>query len=218
MGFNIRERLFMNSNEPNELQVRLQYIQKKVQAIQGWTEDQAGATLYQLVRFYSPNLNIVELGSWKGRSTIWLGYGIKDKKEPGKVYAVDTWQGTPGEGAHSDLLKQYNQNQLFEEFQQNVKDNSLENIIVPLVGDTVDISKSWPRSKSIGLLHIDASHQYEDVKRDFEFWSPFLAPNGIIVFDDVPSWPGPTRLVTELPKWYKQAGVAPNKLYFIKTT
>ena len=61
----------------------------------------------------------------------------------------------------------------------------------------------WPADRQIGVLFIDADHNYEAVRRDFEFWSPFVAPGGYIVFDDVPNWHGPTRLITELPKWYR---------------
>jgi hypothetical protein len=49
------------------------------------------------------------------------------------------------------------------------------------------------------LLYIDADHIYESVREDFYNWAPHVAEGGYIVFDDVPSWPGPTQLVAELP-------------------
>jgi hypothetical protein len=41
--------------------------------------------------------------------------------------------------------------------------------------------------------------------------APFVAPKGLIVFDDAPNWPGPTRLVSELPRWYVQVAISPNQ-------
>jgi predicted O-methyltransferase YrrM len=71
------------------------------------------------VRFRAPTPIIVEFGSWKGRSTIWLASGVKDRGE-GRVYAVDTWEGSPGEEAHRDLLKGFGPDQLYEEFLQHL--------------------------------------------------------------------------------------------------
>ena len=34
------------------------------------------------------------------------------------------------------------------------------------------------------FLLIDADHSYEGVRRDFEAWSPLVAPGGLIVFHD----------------------------------
>lgn len=66
--------------------------------------------------------------------------------------------------------------------------------IEPLREDTVHVSREWPLDRKIGLLHIDASHEYADARNDFEFWSPFVMKGGFIVFDDVPLWPEPADL------------------------
>lgn len=170
-----------------KLDERLEYIKGKVQPVQGWTFDDAGVALYKLANFYSPNGTVVELGNWKGKSTLWLGYGIEDRMDKGKVYAINTWEESPDEDNHRAFLKDYNENQLYEEFSQNIHDNSLDHIVIPIRGDTANVSKQWNLDLKIGLLHIDASHEYEAVRRDFEFWSPYVMNQGIIVFDDVPS-------------------------------
>ena len=54
------------------------------------------------------------------------------------------------------------------------------------------------------------------MRADFEHWSPFVVPGGYIVFDDVPSFPGPTRLVTELPRWYSYFAASPNQWWVRK--
>ena len=38
--------------------------------------------------------------------------------------------------------------------------------------------------QSIDLLHIDGSHQYETVKKDFENWLPKLQKGGLILMHD----------------------------------
>lgn len=186
---------------------RVEEIKTSVKNIQGWLSEDAGITLYELALKYSPNGVMVELGSWKGLSTVWLANGIKDRGN-GKLYSVDTWKGTENEETHAEMLKDYEPDQLYNEFLNNIKTAGVSEYVEPLRMTTLQASRLWPIEKSIGLLMIDADHSYEGVKKDFEFWSPLVADGGLIVFDDVPTWPGPTKLITQLPHWYEQVGVS----------
>lgn len=96
------------------LLARLNEIRPQVEPIQGWLEPNAGAVLYQFAALNAPNGNVVELGSWKGRSTAWLAFGVKDRGS-GRVVAVDTWAGTrtETETLHARLLEGYGPDQLY---------------------------------------------------------------------------------------------------------
>lgn len=201
--------------DKEELIGRLSEIGPRIEAIQGWLNPSAGAMLYQFVYLLAPTPIVVELGSWKGRSTAWLGCALRDRGE-GRLYAIDTWSGTAGETQHSDLLKGYGPDQLYEEFRANIRDLGIGKFVEPWRMTTMEAVRRWDRNASIGLLHIDASHEYADVRADFEQWSPFVAPGGYIVFDDVPGWMGPTQVVSELPRWYVYAGASPNQWYVRK--
>ena len=50
----------------------------------------------------------------------------------------------------------------------------------------------------IDVLHIDADHDYESVKADFEAWSPKVRPGGCVLFHDTESCEGVRRLFSEL--------------------
>ena len=62
------------------------------------------------------------------------------------------------------------------------------------------------------LIHIDAAHEYPDVKEDIALYWPLLAPGGILLGDDYipgpgppgPGWPGVVQAVEE---FVKQAGL-----------
>ena len=41
----------------------------------------------------------------------------------------------------------------------------------------------------IDVLHIDAGHQYEEVKRDYELWYPHVRKGGLIMFHDIVAFP-----------------------------
>ncbi len=185
---------------------RLEEIKRAVDNIHGWCNMQGGVLLYALALNFAPGNFIVELGSWKGLSTVWLANAAKDRND-GKslVYAVDTWEGS---SEHKVILNEYEKDQLYNEFLNNISAAGVSDFIVPLRGDTISVSRQWTVEREIGLLHIDASHEYDNVRKDFEFWSPFVIKGGIIVFDDVPNWYGPSRLITELPKWFQYLPVS----------
>jgi MMP 1-O-methyltransferase len=172
--------------------------------IQGWLSERAGETLQRIVRDEIKTPTVVELGSWKGRSTSYLARGIKERGA-GMVYAVDTWRGTSGEAQHEQLLTGYAPDQLFDEFAGNIRAQGLAEQVTAIRTTTVLAARYWD-GEPIGLLFIDAEHSYEAVRRDFELWSPHVEPGGIVVLDDVGSWAGPSRLISELPHWYRFAG------------
>jgi hypothetical protein len=51
----------------------------------------------------------------------------------------------------------------------------------------------------LDLVHIDGDHRYDSVKRDFELWSPKVAPGGCILFHDVTSIPDVRCLFDQIP-------------------
>ncbi|HET7844797.1 MAG TPA: class I SAM-dependent methyltransferase [Xanthomonadales bacterium] len=165
-----------------------------------------------MARFQSPTAVVVELGSWKGRSAGWLASGLRDRGI-GKVFAVDTWRGTETEELHKQMLADYEHDQLYREFVRNMQRLGVSEYVEPMQMTTLQAAALWSHGRVIGILHIDASHEYEDVKADFEAWSRFVVPGGFVVFDDVPGWPGPTRFVKELPPEYEYFTTTPNQYW-----
>lgn len=194
---------------------RLAEIGPVINGIDGWMDPGDGSVLYQLARFVAPQPSVVELGSWKGRSTAWLAHGLRDRGA-GRLVAVDTWAGTSNEPDHARRLAGYGPDQLFEEFRANLRGLGLEALVEPWRMTTLEAARRWDRGASIGLLHIDADHAYDAARADFEHWSPSVMRGGLVVFDDVPTWPGPTRLVTELPRWMRFYASTANQMVFIK--
>jgi predicted O-methyltransferase YrrM len=177
----------------NELKLKLEKLHQLTNTVPGWLTREEGETLYELARFHAPVPTFVELGAWKGKSTIWLANASRDRGE-GKVYCVDLWNWTPGrELTHED--------EVYNEFLANMKLHGVSDLVEPMRGKTVNLARKWSLKNPIGLLFIDASHRYSAVRQDFEFWSPFVSTGGYIAFHDVDTWPGPTQLVSELPGW-----------------
>lgn len=122
---------------------------------------------------------IVEIGSYKGRSTCCLAFGCLRSHK--RVYAVDTFDGNSRDFFERDF---------FPEFQCNLERCGVSEYVVPLKGTSRDVGRAW--SRPINLLFIDGSHVYEDVVEDFTLFFSHLVPGGVLaVHDVIPTWPGP---------------------------
>lgn len=98
--------------------------------------------------------NVVEIGSWAGRSTIALSfYGLINNY---KVYSIDPWFKKFGNVEIVSDLK------IFEEWQNNIKQFDFSENIEPMIGTSSEISKKWDNDKLIDLLLIDGIHNYKD--------------------------------------------------------
>ena len=111
--------------------------------------------------------NIVEIGSYKGGSTVILAKGLK---EPYKVYAIDP----------------HNMDKNFEStlefFNRNIRKEKVSDKIIPIIKTSEKAIKEW--NKKIHFLWIDGDHRYFQVKKDFLLWEPFLRIGEIIAFHD----------------------------------
>lgn len=137
---------------------------------------------------------IVELGSWKGKSTVYLAEGSLEGNKV-RVYAVDTWNGS---NEHHKL--KIDCKGLYEQFLENIRDMGLEHIITPIRENSHNL-KLLALPNEIGLLFIDADHDYENVKSDFERYSPLLVVGGFLIFHDYGDlFPGVVRTINELDK------------------
>jgi len=128
--------------------------------IQGWMNEDELQWLYNT----SLQMNsVIEIGSWKGRSTHALLNGCK-----GPVYAVDHFKGNPdqiGEGLphHEATLKD-----IYEDFKKNV--GNYPNLFVMKM-DSLAASRFF-KKESVDMVFIDGCHRYEDVFRDLKIWMP----------------------------------------------
>ena len=133
--------------------------------------------VYDLVRYYEPKV-IVELGSHYGCSAFTFCQAVKDAGLETKLNFVDTWQG-------DDFTSKYNDD-VYNIFMRTINDfyqNQDTNVMRMFFDEAV----TQFEDKSIDILHIDGSHHFDDIKRDFDTWYPKVKDNGIIMLHDTSS-------------------------------
>jgi predicted O-methyltransferase YrrM len=133
--------------------------------------------------------NIVEIGSFMGRSTIALAENTR-----GQVTAVDTWAGSD-EPEHKKMLEGKPEDWLFQEFLKNT--TGLPNILAVRMKSLDAASYMGPQK--FDMIFIDASHDYENVKADILTWRELLTPGGLLCGHDFHTGaPGVVQAVNEL--------------------
>lgn len=153
--------------------------------------------LYQMWFNKVPENGImVEVGSWKGKSTSCMGSIIKNSNKKVKFYAIDTWEGS--EEHQEDVKELLSQGtNLFEVFKNNIESCGVTDYVIPIQSTSLDAVKLFDDS-SIDFVHIDASHDYENVLADISVWYPKVKPGGIISGDDyVWCWEGVVQSVNK---------------------
>ena len=157
-----------------------------IDSVEGWLAEGQERWLFESAYSLPSPANIVEIGSFKGRSTCCLASGCRGTNK--HVYAVDTFDGNNCDFPDRAFLR---------EFSANVRRCGLSRYVEPVVGISHEIARTW--SKPIDLLFIDGSHQFEDVVADFEGFFPHVVPSGIVALHDVvEDKPGPLRAWIEV--------------------
>lgn len=142
---------------------------------------------------------VVEIGSFLGKSTCWLGLGALSAGRE-KITAIDYFKPLSFTAESEDKMDQaiVKEGSTFPFFTQHINEFGLQDQVEPIVSDSSIAAKAWG-DRSIRLLFIDGHHEYDSVKQDFALWSPFVQQSGIIVFHDYSqSWPGVIRFYDEL--------------------
>lgn len=146
-----------------------------VRSIEGWLSDHEALLLYSISRS-APDGDIVEIGSWKGKSTVCLGLGRKDMKKPGKVYAVDPHKGELTTDKRKKLAPTY------VSFLRTLSKWKLTDRVVPVVKTSKAAARSW--EKPVSFLFIDGIHDYNHAREDFRLWNNLVVDGGFIAFHD----------------------------------
>ncbi len=149
----------------------------KALKIEGWMEK---PELEWLARTASSHKIIVEIGSYKGRST----RALTDNTD-GLVIAIDNFFGPPE-------IELANRDTIYDQFVSNMA--GVNNLAV-IKADHRDL----PNPEFVpDMVFIDGSHDYESVKADILYWLPRIAPGGILSGHDYGWCPGVEQAVNEL--------------------
>jgi predicted O-methyltransferase YrrM len=164
----------------------------RAQAIQtkGFMPPDEGDALYEAAVMAGellPGLPFVEVGSYCGRSTIWLGAAAR---RCGTVlFAVDHHRGSEENQAgweHHDptvVDPRLGKMDTLPLFRLAVHDAGLEDEVVALVGQSPTVARYW--QTPLAFCFIDGGHGELPARLDYEGWSTKVAMGGVLAIHDV---------------------------------
>lgn len=164
-------------------------------AAKGFMPADEGDALYDAAIAASvdcPGLALLEVGSYCGRSTIWLAGAARASATV--VFAVDHHRGSEENQSgweHHDptvVDERIGRMDTLATFRSTVYDAGVEDSVIAVVGQSSVVAKYW--STPLALLFIDGGHGAEPARRDYQGWTPHIAIGGILAIHDVFPDPG----------------------------
>ena len=134
-----------------------------------------------------PGHPFLEVGSYCGRSTIWLGGAARECGTV--VFAVDHHRGSEENQAgweHHDptvVDPRIDRMDTLPLFRAAVYDSGVEDFVIALVGQSPSVARYW--RTPLSFLFIDGGHGVEPARADYEGWTPHVALGGTLAVHDV---------------------------------
>jgi predicted O-methyltransferase YrrM len=134
-----------------------------------------------------PGLPFLEVGSYCGRSTVWLGAAAR---EAGTVlFAVDHHRGSEENQAgweHHDTSvvdPRIGKMDTLPFFRATIHDAGLEDVVYAVVGQSALVATAM--GTPLAFLFIDGGHGDEPARLDYERWVPHVVVGGTLAIHDV---------------------------------
>ena len=161
-------------------------IDSEIDNLKGFMPKHEGIALTKWSEKFSSIGPIMEIGSYCGKSAIYLSKGaiLNDQL----VYTIDHHFGSE----EHQIKEEYFDSETFDYKNQRVNTLPLliKNInkiqvknIVPIVSNSVDIASKW--DAKLGMVFIDGGHSFKAANNDYVSWSTKIKKNGALVIHDI---------------------------------
>lgn len=157
-------------------------VSRIANAVHGWLSDAQGRALYAAAAAVRGQGAIVEIGSWKGRSTVWLARGAQ--RSGRVIYAIDPHVNSREDPAATTL----------DAFAANLQAAGVSATVRPLVMTSAEAALVM--NEPVELLFVDGDHSVEGARADAAIWLPRVIEGGTVMFHDVATsgYSGPRRV------------------------
>lgn len=177
-------------------------LRRAAEAATGFMPPAEGLALFRAAAAYAPTGPIAEIGTYCGKSTIYLAAAARAAGQ--LVITVDHHHGSeenqPGWEYHDTRLVDPATGRLdtLPHFRATLAAAGLEDQVIAVVGASAAVARLW--RTPLGMLFIDGGHTDAAATADYEGWAPWVALGGALAIHDV--FPDPA-----------DGGQAPFRLY-----
>jgi predicted O-methyltransferase YrrM len=161
--------------------------QNLLKNIKGFLDEDEGRRLYEIALEAGRMGPCLEIGSYCGKSTIYLGTACRETSTI--LFSIDHHRGSeeqkPGqEYFDSELFdSQTGCIDTFKEFRKTIETADLEDTVVPMVCKSEVAARLW--ATPLSLVFIDGGHTYEAAFTDYNAWAGHIIPGGYLLIHDI---------------------------------
>jgi predicted O-methyltransferase YrrM len=165
----------------------MEFEDKFIDGIKGFLDAREGRSLYEFALEASRMGPCLEIGSYCGKSAIYLGAACR--KNNSILFSIDHHRGSeeqqPGEAYYDSELFDAHTGRVdtFKEFKRTLEVAGLEDTVVPIVCRSVVAARLW--STPLSLVFIDGGHSFEAAYTDYSAWAGHIIPNGYLLIHDI---------------------------------
>ncbi|RYY02920.1 MAG: class I SAM-dependent methyltransferase [Gammaproteobacteria bacterium] len=158
-----------------------------INSVKGFLDEDEGAALYQHALTAAKNGPLLEVGSYCGKSSVYLGAACK--RSESILFAVDHHRGSEehqlGEEYHDPELfdARFAKMDSFPQFRHTLSRANLEDVVVPIVAPSLIAARFW--STPLALVFIDGGHSMEAALTDYRSWAGHVMRGGFLIIHDV---------------------------------
>ncbi|KAA1190628.1 class I SAM-dependent methyltransferase [Pseudohalioglobus sediminis] len=158
-----------------------------IDEIKGFLADDEAHALHHHALVESRKGPVLEIGSYCGKSTIYLGLACR--RNGATVFALDHHRGSEehqlGEYFHDPDLYDTGEGQVdtFREFRRNIRSAGLDETVVPLVAGSDAAARQW--QTPLAMVFIDGGHSLDAALTDYRCWTAHLMRTGILAIHDL---------------------------------
>jgi len=171
----------------------LETLAAMASGIKGFLAEDEGLKLYDLGLEACVIGPCLEIGSFCGKSTVYLGAACR--RGDSTLFTIDHHRGSeeqqPGQLYFDpeiyDSVKGIINS--FPLLQETLKKAGMEDNVVPMITRSGVAARNW--ATPLGLVFIDGGHSYQTALMDYRCWAPHLLPGGFLVFHDI--YPDPAK-------------------------
>ena len=155
--------------------------------VKGFLEKQEAESLYLFAKKYSSLGPCLEIGSYCGKSAVYLGAAVKENNQI--LYSIDHHKGSeeqqPGEEFFDpDLLDETGKYiNTLPFFLETLDKADLRDNVVPIISTSVEASEVW--SEPLAMVFIDGGHSDQAANDDYDVWHPHIIQGGLLAIHDV---------------------------------
>ena len=158
-----------------------------INTVKGFLDPIEGEALYLYAKQYVRNNPCLEIGSYCGKSSVYLGSAVKENDQ--KLYSIDHHKGSeeqqPGEEYFdSDLINaEGNGIDTLPFFLETIEKSKLDKFVIPIVSSSEEAYQDF--TLNFDMVFIDGGHSEKAAQKDYELWSQRITKGGLLAIHDV---------------------------------